>query len=1009
MRTVFTLSLLTLCACGNLAPGPAIITLSPANPTTSDDITVSIDTDALDPEGKELEYRYHWYRDGERVPDASGQTLSAALTAKGERWRVEVVASDGKAEGAAIGAEVSIGNSAPRVTIHLDPGEPLSSDDLVVTAERFDADGDTVGLDFSWTRDGQPTGHSGDTVPAADTGRFQVWEVTVVPSDGELQGEPAVASVSIANTPPEVTSLTISPTTAYEDDVIRVQASFDDADNDSINVVYAWYVDGSLTLEGSATTMSGAYFDKHQQIVVEVTPSDSLDVGETVRTETVSVLNSLPTASSVSIEPSELFEGSVASCVVEGLEDVDGDEITSVITWTVNGATASHDETIDGGVFSRGDTVSCALDTHDGEDDGPTLVSSTLTVQNSLPVIASVSTSPDPAYEGDTLSATLTGTVDDDGDAVSLAYAWYVDGSLVSSASSLSSALFDKHDEVVVEVTPHDGRSPGLPVGSAPLTISNSPPSFTSLELSSDEASFGGSLTAYPSGWSDADGDPEGYLYAWYGAGSVVGTGATLDLNLVRVGAEVYCEVSAYDGDDVGTTLTSELLTIQHQLSATAADMVLRGNVGEELGQAVGLGGDLTGDGFPDLALGAPAADQGGADSGVLYVVTRPIAGNYAIGTRAVATLWGDPAAEVGASLSFAGDVDGDGVADLVVGAPGVSIFGAEAGAAYVLPGPFSGSRSIVGVGFEFLGSGDGARAGAAVRGAGDLDADGFDDVVVGAHGADSEAGAAYIAYGPISAGGILDYVDVELTGEAAGDQAGSSVAGAGDFDGDGFDDLLIGALGESSVGSATGAVYLVFGPPAGSGSLGSLADLKLIGEGAFDYVGHAVDGVGDTDGDGLDDIVVTARWEDGGGSSSGAAYLVLGGLSGTMGLASADAKFVGTAANEQAGSAVAGIGDFDGDSLSDLLIGAEGGALGGASSGQVYMLQGPLSGTLDLDDAADLIVEGAGAGDELGRGVCGGGDVDRDGQGDIILGAPYENTNGSAAGAVYLFFGSSL
>ncbi len=1009
MRTALSLSFLALTACGNFAPGPAIISLSPANPTTGDDITVSIDTEALDPEGKKLEYQYRWYRDGERVEDASGQTLSSDLTAKGDLWRVEVNASDGKREGAAIGAEVTIGNSAPEVTISIDPLEPFSSDDLVVSADSFDPDGDTVSLDWSWTRDGQPTAHSGDTVPSVDTSRFQVWEVTVVPSDGNLEGEPAVAAVTISNTPPEVASLSISPTTAYEDDVIRVEATFEDADNDSINVVYAWYVDGALTLEGSATTMSGAYFDKHQEIVVEVTPSDSLSVGDTVSTETVSVLNSPPTADSVRIDPGELYETSTASCVVENLVDADGDDITSTITWTVDGSAVGHDETIDGGVFSRGDTVSCSVDTNDGEEDGPTLSSSTLTVQNSLPVIDSVSLSPDPAYEGDTISPSVSGGADDDGDPVTLSYAWYVNGSLATSASSLSSWFFDKHDDVVLEVTPNDGSDDGAMVSSATLTISNTPGTFTDLELSSDEATFGGTLTAFPSGWYDADGDREGYLYAWYGAGSVVSTSATLDLNLVRVGGEVYCEVTAWDGDDPGTTLTSDVLTIQHQLSASAADLILKGNVGEELGAAVGLGGDITGDGYPDLALGGPSAAWGGVDSGVLYVVSRPSAGSFNVGSRAEAILWGDPGAEVGASLSFAGDVDGDGVEDLVVGAPGVAIFGADAGAAYVLPGPFSGSSSIVGVGFEFLGSGAGTRAGASISGAGDLDNDGFDDVVVGAYGADSEAGAAYIAYGPISAGGILDYVDVELNGEAAGDEAGSSVGGAGDFDGDGFDDLVVGALGESSVGSGTGAVYIVFGPPAGSGSLGSLSDVKLIGEGAFDYVGHAVDGVGDTDGDGLDDIVVTARWEDGGGSSSGAAYLVLGGATGTMGLASADAKFVGTAANELAGSALAGIGDFDGDSRGDFLIGAEGGAMGGATSGHVYMLQGPLSGTLDLDDAADLIVWGASAGDKLGLGVGGDGDVDGDGWDDIILGAPLENSNGSAAGAVYLFFGSSL
>ncbi len=1003
--SVFSLGLV---ACGNLAPGPAIIALSPASPTTSDDLVVTIDTDAFDPEGKGLDYTYLWYREGELVGRDIGPTLSAEYTAKDELWRVEVVASDGKADGPAIGAQVTIGNSAPSVTLTVSPEEPYSADDIEVTAQASDPDDDAVSLDWSWTRDGQPTGNSTGTILASETSRYQLWEVTVTPSDGDLEGEPAVASVSILNSAPTVTSYDLGPDPAYEDDILRVEASFDDADRDSVTVVYAWYVDDTLELEGSVTTLSGSYFDKHQEVYVEIRPTDGIDSGTPVTTDAVTISNSPPSLSGVSISPTELYESSTATCEVDGLDDVDGDDVTTTITWTVSGSAVATGETLDGDNFDRGDTVSCTVETTDGEDDGPTTSSSTLTVLNSLPVVDSVSISPDPPTTTDTLTASVVGGSDDDGDTVALDYAWYLNGSLRAITSELSSSATTKHDQLELQVTPSDGTDSGLTVSSGLVTVANTPPTFTAVTLSDDEASLGGSLTVYPSGWSDDDGDAAGYLYTWYGNGVAVGTSATLDLTGLHVGTELYCQVTAWDGDDPGTSIDSDTLVIQHRLYDSDADTMLIGEQGDEAGRAVGLGSDITGDGFGDVAVGAPYSDLGGSSTGALYIASQPSGTTVDLKTSAVGAFYSDADSLLGWSLSFAGDIDADGVGDLVVGAPGVSIFGDDAGAAYVVHGPVSGSGSISTVGWEFGGTSADALGGSSVSGAGDLDADGYDDVVVGGYGASSEAGEAYVIYGPVTAGGLLSYVDVVLTGEAAGDEAGYCVAGAGDTDGDGMDDLIVGATGESSGGTQAGAAYIVFGPTV-SGDIGTVADVKLTGEHTWDYAGYAVDGVGDTDGDGLEDVLVTSRYEDSGGATAGAAYLVLGGVSGTVSLASADAKLLGSAANELVGSSVAGIGDFDVDGMDDFLLGAEGGDISGSSSGTVYMLQGPLTGTFDLDEISDLVVWGSSAGDKLGIAVAGDGDVDGDGAIDIVLGAPFEDTAGSSSGAAYLFLGSSI
>ncbi|MFT5684613.1 MAG: hypothetical protein ACI8RZ_005557, partial [Myxococcota bacterium] len=244
--------------------------------------------------------------------------------------------------------------------------------------------------------------------------------------------------------------------------------------------------------------------------------------------------------------------------------------------------------------------------------------------------------------------------------------------------------------------------------------------------------------------------------------------------------------------------------------------------------------------------------------------------------------------------------------------------------------------------------------SGSAVSGDGDFDGDGINDTLIGAWGDDdggSTAGAAYVVYGSVSGEMSLSDADLKLTGADSGDYAGSAVDFAGDFDGDGLDDVLIGAWREDTGASNAGAAYLVLGGVTGTLSLTSAA-LTLTGESSGDYSGAAVAGVGDVDGDGLSDIFVGAWGDDDGGSSAGAAYLILGGVTGTLSLASADLKLTGESSGDYSGSAVAGAGDVDGDGLDDLLIGAYGEDTEGSQAGAAYLVLGGLTGTHSLSDA---------------------------------------------------------
>jgi hypothetical protein len=207
-----------------------------------------------------------------------------------------------------------------------------------------------------------------------------------------------------------------------------------------------------------------------------------------------------------------------------------------------------------------------------------------------------------------------------------------------------------------------------------------------------------------------------------------------------------------------------------------------------------------------------------------------------------------------GFSVSGAGDVNGDGFDDLFVGAHLADPSGTSSGASYVVfgkAGGFSASLNLSTLdgttGFRLQGEAEYDFSGRSVSGAGDVNGDGFDDMIVGASGADPngpESGASYVVFGKAS--GFTATLNLstlngsdgfKLLGETAGDYSGSSVSGAGDVNGDGFDDLIVGAFGADANGSTSGSSYVVFGK--GSGFAASLDLSTLTGSNGFEVMGE--------------------------------------------------------------------------------------------------------------------------------------------------------------------------
>lgn len=446
-------------------------------------------------------------------------------------------------------------------------------------------------------------------------------------------------------------------------------------------------------------------------------------------------------------------------------------------------------------------------------------------------------------------------------------------------------------------------------------------------------------------------------------------------VDVPRNGVDEDCK----EGDARGTSLAD-------------ADILIMGSrLTEKAGEAVATGGDVDGDGLGDLLVGAPSGYDAG-DIGRTYIFRGPVESGEVSAAYAVI----EPAtsySSFGQTVAFVGDTTGDGKDDLVVGAPSSDETSPQGGAVFLFTDAAAGEIGTSLPSATYWG-GDDEAAGTSVAGAGDIDGDGLNDVAIGSvmlSGDTPEPGRVNLWLAQQE--DLWSEGDIVLTSDQNGDRSGDSVAAAGDVNGDGWSDLLIGAPHSDAGAEGSGKVWLVYGPILAGGALAEIAT-SFVGAEQSDYAGSSVSSAGDVDGDGKDDILCGGPLGDEGGERAGIAWLVVGPTTGVSSLSAAEARFVGESAGDRAGGQVAsGLGS------KVLAVGAAGdGYTEGSTKGLIYLWE---DRSLAPDSAH--VFEGEFEGDAAGSSIAMNGDVSGDGVPDLVIGAPYYGQHIEGGGAVYV------
>jgi hypothetical protein len=430
--------------------------------------------------------------------------------------------------------------------------------------------------------------------------------------------------------------------------------------------------------------------------------------------------------------------------------------------------------------------------------------------------------------------------------------------------------------------------------------------------------------------------------------------------------------------------------------------------IGDNAGFSAAPAGDVNGDGFSDVLFSSVTFTNGQTNEGKVWAVYGTPRGLNVGGTRDVQLEKNQVSANLGVSVATAGDVNGDGYNDVIVGAPLFDSTLTNEGAAFIYLGTATGLSTTHA--WAAYGRKANAKFGNCVSSAGDVNGDGYSDVIIGAPDYDGAAGVksgkVNIYFGASSIATATPVTSANpgwvKEGSAANQGFGNSVACAGEVNLDGYSDIIIGAslyTGTITAEAAEGGAFVFHGGLTGPGLT---ANWKTESNHANAHYGKSVASAGDVNGDGFCDVIIGAPDYDQGFTDNGKAYVYYGSF---IGLSTTPAwTFAGAKASSFFGCSVACTGDVNADAFSDVVIGSYGYMPAASAMGRAQVFHGSAAG---LNTTANFTADGVQTGAQFGYSVSSAGDVNGDGYSDILVAANIMNWGQPNQGRVSAFYGS--
>lgn len=546
---------------GNSAPVLSEVTLGPDGADRNATLTCVPGT-TTDADGTtSFTFSYAWSVNG--APITTTDATLAGEFVRGDVVTCTVTPSDGIGEGAPVTSnQITIANAAPSVTgATISPAVPVVGDVLVCAEVGYlDADGDASASSYVWAIDGNFAG-SGPTLSGGFVGGDEV-TCTVTPHDGVISGPgTASAQITIANTAPVISSVTLTPTIANETSTLTCTPVGSDADGDTLTYSYTWRVAGQ-PIAATTSTLNGTDFDRDDTVACIATPWDGSAFGAAVASNTITIVNAAPIVTSVTLTPTTAYEGSTLICTPSG-SDPEGDTVTYAYAWRVNGADiAATTSTLSGIDFNRGDTVDCTATPHDGIIAGAAVRSATITIANTAPVMTSVTLNPSAPRSDQAVTCNVT-AADADADVVTFTYQWYllvtpVPAAAGGTAQVLPPATGRRGRDVYCVATPKDSTSSGTPMTSSSATYLNTPPYPPSIDIGPTRPHEDDSLSCgFQQPATDYESDSITYDVTWTRNGieafhyssvtGTTGTPYTVPAAATELGDEWSCSVTASD------------------------------------------------------------------------------------------------------------------------------------------------------------------------------------------------------------------------------------------------------------------------------------------------------------------------------------------------------------------------------------------------------------------------------------------------------------------------------